>query len=140
MSEFEVVEFNGIKYAEVIRSNVVVKESTFFSDSKSSFQFGLLSHKTGFHEPSHYHKKNKKNITDNQQLLVVQKGIIIVELYNNQGQLLKEISLEKGDAIVLIHGIHAIRVAQDTQCITVKQGPYLGDREDKVITEDDSSI
>ena len=37
-----------------------------------------------------------------------------------------------GDAIVLIHGVHAIRVVEDFQAISVKQGPFLGDEEDKV--------
>ena len=37
-----------------------------------------------------------------------------------------------GDAIVLIHGVHAIRVVEDMQCISVKQGPFFGDKLDKV--------
>jgi hypothetical protein len=33
---------------------------------------------------------------------------------------------------VLIHGVHAIRVIEDMQCISVKQGPFLGVEFDKV--------
>jgi hypothetical protein len=43
--------------------------------------------------------------------------------------------LKAGDAIVLIHGIHAIRVIEDMQAISVKQGPVLGDEKDKVLIE-----
>jgi hypothetical protein len=43
------------------------------------------------------------------------------------------VSLNPGDAIVLIHGAHAIRVIEDMQCISVKQGPFLGDAFDKII-------
>ena len=39
----------------------------------------------------------------------------------------------KGDpAIVLIHGVHAIRVIEDMQCVSVKQGPFFGDKLDRV--------
>ena len=43
--------------------------------------------------------------------------------------------LKAGDAIVLIHGVHAIRVIEDMQCISVKQGPFLGTAYDKVVVE-----
>ena len=45
------------------------------------------------------------------------------------------IKLRQGDAIVLIHGVHSIRVIEDMQCISVKQGPFLGTEYDKVIVE-----
>jgi len=58
-------------------------------------------------------------------MFVVQKGIVAVTLFNDDGNLLREIELHPGDAIVLIHGIHAIRVIEDMQCNSVKQGPFL---------------
>ncbi|GAI87859.1 unnamed protein product, partial [marine sediment metagenome] len=54
------------------------------------------------------------------------------------GELLREVVLHPGDAIVLIHGIHAIRVIEDMQCISVKQGPFLGVEQDKVFVEVES--
>jgi len=134
-AKIEVIENMGIKYAEIIRANTRVTKTTFFSSSDSSFQFGLLAHKTGFEEPPHYHKPFKREISDLQQMLVVQKGVIIVEFYNDKGRLIREVTLRPGDAAVLIHGVHAIRVIEDMQCISVKQGPFLGTEKDKVIVE-----
>lgn len=131
----EIVEHNGTKYAEIIWANVRVDKTTFFSPADSSFQFGLLAHKAGFVEPPHYHKPTPKTISDLQQMFVVQSGVVVVELYDDEGALLREIEMRTGDAIVLIHGVHAIRVTQDMQCISVKQGPYLGEKEDKVFVE-----
>jgi hypothetical protein len=37
--------------------------------------------------------------------------------------------------VVLIHGVHAIKVVEDFQALSVKQGPFLGDEEDKVVVE-----
>jgi len=128
----EQIEYNGIKYAEVLWANVQVDHTTFFSPPESSFQFGLLAHKAGFLEPPHYHKASTRIINDLQQMFVVQRGVVIVELYSDDGDKLKEVTLKTGDAIVLIHGVHAIRVMEDMQCISVKQGPFLGDENDKV--------
>jgi hypothetical protein len=131
----EVVEYNGIKYAEIIWADARVEKTTFFSPAESSFQFGLLAHAAGFTEPPHYHKPVQRTITDLQQMFVVQRGVVVVELYSDEGTLLKEIEMHAGDAIVLIHGVHAIKVLEDMQCISVKQGPYLGEEQDKVFVD-----
>lgn len=135
MSIVESIEHGGIRYAEVIRADLRVEETTFFSPAESSFQFGLLAHRAGFREPAHYHKAFARQIDDLQQMFVVQRGVVAVELYSDERKLIDEIVLRAGDAIVLIHGIHAIRVIEDMQCISVKQGPFLGSENDKIFVE-----
>lgn len=131
----EIIEYNGTKYAEIIKADTRVGKTTFFSPAESSFQFGLLAHSAGFIEAPHYHKPVSRTISDLQQMFVVQRGVVVVELYSDDGQLLREIEMHSGDAIVLIHGVHAIRVLEDMQCISVKQGPYLGEEQDKVFVD-----
>lgn len=128
----ESVEFNGICYAEIIWADTKVEQTTFYSPAESSFQFGLLAHKAGFVEAPHYHKPFTRTIDDLQQMFVVQRGVVAVELFADNGDQLREIVLRQGDAIVLIHGIHAIRVIEDMQCVSVKQGPFLGMENDKI--------
>jgi hypothetical protein len=131
----ESIEYNGIKYADIIWANTRVEKTTFFSPPESSFQFGLLAHKAGFVEPPHYHKPVTRTINDLQQMFVVQRGVVTIELYSDSGKLLREIVMHPGDAIALIHGVHAIRVMEDMQCISVKQGPFLGTEHDKILVE-----
>ncbi len=131
----EAVEHQGRRYAEIIWRDTKVAKTTFFSPPASSFQFGLLAHEAGFVEPPHYHQEFERRITDLQQMFVVQTGVVVVELYADDGSKIREITLRAGDAIVLIHGVHAIRVLEDMQCISVKQGPFLGPDKDKVIVE-----
>ena len=126
------IEHNGTLYAEVISADTTVNQTTFFSPPDSSFQFGLLSHKSGFQEAAHYHKPITRTIKDLQQMFVVQRGIVIVGLYTDSGDLLEQVKLGQGDAIVLIHGVHSVHVIEDMQCISVKQGPFLGTENDKV--------
>jgi hypothetical protein len=128
----EAIEFGGTRYAEVIRADARVAKTTFFSPPSSSFQFGLLAHDAGFIEAPHYHRPFSRPIDDLQQMFVVQRGVVVVELYADDGTKLRDVTLRVGDAIVLIHGVHAIRVVEDMQCISVKQGPFLGPDYDKV--------
>jgi len=129
----EVIEHLGTRYAEVIRSDLKVGKTRFFSPAESSFQFGLLAHEAGYKEPAHYHQEFERTVKDLQQMFIVQRGVVAVQLFDDEGKLLKEVVLNPGDAIVLIHGAHAIRVIEDMQCISVKQGPFLGDAFDKII-------
>lgn len=131
----EAVEYNGKKYAEIIWADALVDKTTFYSPAESSFQFGLLAHEAGFVEPPHYHKPIERTISDLQQMFVVQRGLVVVELYDDDGNKLRDIEMQAGDAIVLIHGVHAIRVIEDMQCISVKQGPYLGEEQDKIFVD-----
>jgi hypothetical protein len=131
----EVIEYQGTRYAEVIRADVRVEKTRFFSPAESSFQFGLLAHEAGYQESPHFHQEFERTVTDLQQMFVVQRGIVGVQLFDDEGGLLREVILNPGDAIVLIHGAHAIRVIEDMQCISVKQGPFLGDVLDKVLIE-----
>jgi hypothetical protein len=128
----EVVEHEGVTYAEIIRADLQVEKTTFFSPPDSSFQFGLLAHEAGYREPAHYHKSQERRIDDLQQLFVVQRGIVDVELYTDDGRQFRVIRLEPGDAIVLIRGVHAIHVIENFQALSVKQGPFFGDEVDKV--------
>jgi hypothetical protein len=128
----EVIEHGGTTYAEIIWADTQAEGSTFFSPPESSFQFGLLAHGAGYQEAPHYHKARRREIDDLQQMFVVQRGVVDVQLFTDEGALFREVRLRVGDAIVLIHGVHAIKVVEDFQALSVKQGPFYGDEEDRV--------
>lgn len=132
---YEVIEHEGKVYAELIWATTRVEKTRFFSPPESSFQFGLLAHEAGYQEDPHYHQEFERTVNDLQQMFVVQRGVVGVQLFDDDGQLIREVILNPGDAIVLIHGAHAIRVIEDMQCISVKQGPFMGDAFDKVLIE-----
>src|SRR6478752_1787104 len=106
----EAIEYGGTRYAEIIRADARVSKTTFFSPPSSSFQFGLLAHEAGFVEAPHYHRPFSRTIDDLQQMFVVQRGVVAVELFADDGSKLREVVLRAGDAIVLIHGVHGIHV------------------------------
>ena len=102
----EVITHGGIRYAEIIRADLKVEKTTFFSPAESSFQFGLLAHEAGFVEPPHYHREFERPIKDLQQMFVVQRGVVGVQLFSDEGELLREVELRAGDAIVQIGRAH----------------------------------
>ena len=122
----------GKRLSEVIHSNEKISKTTFFSNPNSAFQFGFVSHQKGYEEKAHYHKRVEKKIFDVSQVLFVQKGKVIVDFYNEDKTKIIEVNLNRGDAINIIRGIHRIRVLEDCQCLTVKQGPFISDEMDKV--------
>jgi hypothetical protein len=129
---YERIERDGTLFAEVIWAGTTVEKSRFFSEANSSLQFGLLAHEAGFVEPAHYHHPIDRQISDLQQMLVVQRGVIAIEFFTSEGDKFREVILKVGDAINLVHGVHAVRVIEDMQCVSVKQGPFFGDKLDKV--------
>jgi hypothetical protein len=134
-TEIERITHKDITYAEIIWAEVTAEQTRFFSPAESSFQFGLLAHKAGFTEPAHYHKAVSKHVLDLQQMFVVQKGVVAVEFHTEEGEMFREVILKQGDAILLVDGVHAIRVIEDMQCVSVKQGPFTGDANDKVFVD-----
>jgi hypothetical protein len=128
----EVIARDGVTYAEIIRSDARVEVTRFFSPPESSFQFGLLAHEAGFVEAPHYHKPFTREINDLQQMFVMQRGVVVIDLFTDEGVKFEEVTLRAGDAIVLIPGILAVRVIEDFQAISVKQGPFLGTENDKI--------
>lgn len=128
----QVIEHGGQRLAHVIRADATVPVSTFFSEAHESFQFGLLAHEAGFVEPAHVHPTVERRITDLQQMFVVQRGRVEVVFHDGTGGTIASVELGPGDAIVIMRGAHSVRVLEDMQCVSVKQGPFLGAALDKV--------
>lgn len=126
-----VIEHGGRRYAHVIRASARVPISTFFSEPGESLQFGLLAHEAGFVEAPHTHPAIERRIHDLQQLVVVQRGRLEVIFHSDSGARLSSVELGPGDAIVIMQGVHSVRVIEDMQCVSVKQGPFLGAEKDK---------
>ena len=130
--QFDVVEHDGVRFAEVIWADSRASITKFCSPASSSMQFGLLAHERGFVEPAHYHKPIERRINDLQQMFVVQRGKVAIHFFTPEGSKFRTVTLNVGDAILLCDGAHSVEVLEDMQCVSVKQGPFLGDKNDKI--------
>lgn len=129
---YEKIERDGVLYAEIIWADTRVEKTQFFSPAGSSFQFGIVANEAGYVEPAHHHHPIERKISDLQQMLVVQRGVVAIDFFTPEGEKFHEVILRTGDAINLAHGVHSVRVIEDMQCVSVKQGPFLGDQLDKI--------
>lgn len=129
---YETVEYDDKVYAEIIWADTRVEKTRFFSKASSSFQFGLVANEAGYIEPAHYHHSANRQITDMQQILVVQRGVVAIDFFTPEGEKFRQVVLHAGDAMNIVQGVHSLRVIEDMQCVSVKQGPFLGDQLDKI--------
>ncbi|MGB8952947.1 MAG: WbuC family cupin fold metalloprotein [Candidatus Aminicenantales bacterium] len=129
MESLEKIMENDYLYAIVIRKEFSEPGPSFFTPGEFSQQLGMLIHKQGKIVKRHRHKLIKREIFHTQEVLVLLKGKIQVDLYNDQGQSLKSLILKPGDAILLARGGHKVEVLEDAKILEVKQGPYAGDND-----------
>lgn len=122
---FEIVEHNGLRYAEILYKSADNKSTKFYSEDDAALQLGLMVHSSGFVEIPHSHPEIPRGATQTQQAFVVLTGKIDIDFFDDSGNLIKTIHLSQFDAILIIQGIHRIRVIESSRCVTVKQGPFL---------------
>ena len=122
---FEIIEHNGLRLAEVLYRGEENESTIFYSDDKAALQLGLMSHPGGFIEAAHSHPLMERESTHTQQAFVVLKGKVIVDFFDSAGNVLREIELSEEDSILIIQGIHRIRVVENSKCVTIKQGPFV---------------
>ena len=133
--QIEKIEFDDILFALIMRKGAIVENVGFFSSADNSLQLGILEYKEGYVEKAHSHRRSPKLIEDVQETLHIESGKVEVNFYTNGGERIGAALLDAGDTILLINGGHAIRVLEDFRGIKVKQGPYRGIEQDKVMLE-----
>lgn len=122
---FEIVEHNGLRLAEILYSTAKAGSTKFYSEDNAALQLGLMTHSGGFVEAAHSHPVMNRESTSTQQAFVVLTGKILVDFFDSAGQIVSEIELSEGDTILIIQGIHRIRVLESSRCVTIKQGPFV---------------
>jgi len=111
-------------------------KTTEFLNSDMVLQTGVVAHHAGYVEKAHYHKKRSRPMTGVQQMIYMAKGKMAVDFFDSKGKLFKTVVLKKGDMMLIIDGVHRIRVLEETLAPTVKLGPYPGPELDKVIVDE----
>jgi len=130
--KIEKIVYNGKIVATIIRNNVNVNNTIFFTPPNYPLQLGLLIHKKGEVIKAHVHKKIKRIVTTTQEVLYFKNGKARVYFYDNKGKDIKSSILKKGDIVLFATGGHGLKMLENTEIIEVKQGPYFGVDEDKI--------
>ena len=116
--------------AIVVPCNYKDKGIRFFTPDNFSQQLAYMNRPAGYRIDSHVHNEVRREVFYTQEVLLVRKGKLKVDFYDDEQQYLESIILKTGDVILLASGGHGFEMLEDTEMIEVKQGPYAGD-EDK---------
>lgn len=130
MENMELIKKKEKILAMVIRNDYTCKGVDFITPSEYSQQVAYMNHPAGKIIDAHVHNLVHRNVMLTQEVLLIKKGKLRVDFYDDYEDYLESIVLEAGDVILLISGGHGFVVLEDVQMIEVKQGPYSGD-EDK---------
>ena len=112
-------------YALIVRSEFRKKNGiNFFTPEDSNQQFGYMKHDKGHIIKPHKHKKRATKIFYTTEVIIIFKGSLRVDFYNQKQKYLFSKIIKEKDIIMLIHGGHGFKVLKKVEMIEVKQGPY----------------
>ncbi|MCA1905593.1 MAG: hypothetical protein LDL11_03260 [Desulfarculus sp.] len=98
----------------------------FLTDPEMGQQLALMDHPAGHRIKAHVHNSSPRNVELTGEVLIIRRGRLRVNLFRANGAPLHSLDLEPGDVILLNGGAHGFEVLEACQMIEVKQGPYLG--------------
>ena len=101
------------------------KGITFFTPNESTQQIGYMKHKKKYIIKPHLHKKRLTKILYTTEVILLLKGVLRVDFYNNSKKYLFSKILKENDIIMLVHGAHGFKVVKKVQMLEIKQGPYI---------------
>ena len=100
------------------------KGITFFTQNESTQQFGYMKHKRDHIIKPHLHKKRLTKIYYTSEVILILKGILRVDFYNQFKKYLFSKILKPSDIIMLVSGGHGFKILKDLEMLEIKQGPY----------------
>ena len=131
MEKVEKIVKEGIIYAISIRSDYKPDKTEFFTEDEHFQQLGFIVYEAGGQIKPHMHKVLKRTIDKTTETLIVKKGKIEYQIFNNDEDLISTGILKKDDIITLINGGHGFKIIEDAIMIEVKQGPFISTDQDK---------
>lgn len=115
----------------IIRDGHQAEGIEFLTPDEYSQQLAYMHHAKGKKIAAHIHNEVHRSIHFTQEVLVLKRGILRVDFYDERQKYLESRMLQAGDIILLVSGGHGFEVIEEVEMIEIKQGPYAGDK-DKV--------
>ena len=103
----------------------------FFTETDLSQQLAFMQHPAGKVIQAHVHKPVKREIHYTQEVLILRKGKLRVDFYQDDQTYLESHILNAGDIILLVEGGHGFKVLEPIEMFEIKQGPFVPEQ-DKV--------
>ena len=131
MEKLEYIKKKEKLLAIIIRGNFTCNGVNFITPNEYSQQIAYMHHPTGKTIDAHIHNLVHRNVVLTQEVLVIKKGKLRVDFYDDYEDYLESRILNMGDVILLVSGGHGFQVLEEVEMIEVKQGPYAGENDKK---------
>ncbi len=115
--------------ALIIRADYDADGLHFFTPGSFSQQVAYMRHPKGKVIDPHVHNMVARQVLYTQEVILVRKGAVEVNLYSASRKFLTARTLTTGDLILLCGGGHSFKMLEETAMIEIKQGPYAGDND-----------
>lgn len=110
----------------IIRKNYHESGIRFLTDDQSPQQIGYMNRAKDYVIPPHVHNVIPRSVELTQEVLIIQRGKIRVDYYDNDRKYLESRIAYEGDILFLGYGGHGFKMLEDSEIVEVKQGPYCG--------------
>jgi len=135
--KIDTIKDGDIIIANIIRNGEWPEGLKFYTDDKDFVQVSTWNYDKGKHLKAHSHKVCVRDSSRTQEVVMVKNGKMKADFYNEEGKLIKEDCLNKGDIAIIYAGGHAYDILEDkTLIFEVKNGPYPGIENDKKLIEE----
>lgn len=126
------IKYNKKLYALIIDFN---KKNglNFFTDPKLTQQVAFMKYGSKKIIKPHLHKNFTRVIKKTNEVLIILKGILKVNFYNENKKIFKSLKVKKKQILILVDGGHGFEVIKPIEMIEVKQGPYKKYKDKKLI-------
>lgn len=123
------IKHNDKILAIIIKKDYKKEGVEFFTPDDFSQQLAFMSHKKGKVIDAHTHNVVPREVNYTKEVLVIRKGRLRVDLYEENQIYIESVEIQEGDVILLAYGGHGFEVLEDCEMIEIKQGPYLGEKD-----------
>ena len=112
-------------FALIVRGKFRNKKGVnFFTPNHTTQQFGYMKHKKNHIIEPHLHNKRLTKILTTTEVILMLKGGLRVDFYDDHRIYLFSKIIKAKDIIMLVNGGHGFKVIKNVEMIEVKQGPY----------------
>jgi mannose-6-phosphate isomerase-like protein (cupin superfamily) len=127
MDLVEQIDVDGQVAAILVRAGFRQPGIHFFTPDSFSQQLAYMRHPAGKIIDPHIHNSVRREVFFTNEVLVLRRGRVRVDFYNQAREHVGSRILEAGDVILLASGGHGFEVLEEAEMIEVKQGPYAAD-------------
>ena len=125
----ELITHEDKTLAMIVKASFVSKDITFVTPDDYSLQLAYMCRPENYLIQPHIHKQVLRPASLTQEVLLIRKGKLRVDFYDELKNYLQSRILCEGDVILLVAGGHGFEALEPVDIIEVKQGPYAKDQD-----------